>query len=251
MNRYLRHLVERGTGIGPEPIRPRLPTMFEPIDAEPLPVIEEKMIRSEDPPSPRQPVRERPPEAVRPPADVLPPRAAPPRRDEPPVRARIVEPPLPAADPPLSPTGPADIRQEPARPESPPVPVIGRPQRSTVDGPAPPARDRRPDSAATPPPVPAVAPAVPTAVHVVADPLPQRAPSEPDRRGRTVAGGERSVRTQLSRSSAPEPRIQVRIGRVEVRAVFAPPEAAAASLPPDRAPLLSLDEYLKQRDGAS
>jgi hypothetical protein len=48
--------------------------------------------------------------------------------------------------------------------------------------------------------------------------------------------------------TAEEPVIRVSIGRVDVRAVFAPPPAAA----PRRrcaAPMLSLDDYLKQKDG--
>ncbi len=40
--------------------------------------------------------------------------------------------------------------------------------------------------------------------------------------------------------------VQVSIGRVEVRAVFAPPPAEPAQPPPAAA--LSLDDYLEQRD---
>jgi hypothetical protein len=43
--------------------------------------------------------------------------------------------------------------------------------------------------------------------------------------------------------------VQVTIGRVEVRAVFAPPPAAPP--PPPPGPVMSLDDYLHQRDAAS
>lgn len=42
------------------------------------------------------------------------------------------------------------------------------------------------------------------------------------------------------------PRVQVNIGRVEVRAVYAPPPSAARR--PSTAPTMSLDDYLKQRE---
>jgi hypothetical protein len=41
------------------------------------------------------------------------------------------------------------------------------------------------------------------------------------------------------------PSVQVNIGRVEVRATFAPPSAVRRPRP---APALSLDDYLKQRE---
>jgi hypothetical protein len=49
-----------------------------------------------------------------------------------------------------------------------------------------------------------------------------------------------------SAPSAP-PRIEVTIGRVEVRAVYAPPSPGPARKPPSL-PTTSLDDYLKQRD---
>jgi hypothetical protein len=44
--------------------------------------------------------------------------------------------------------------------------------------------------------------------------------------------------------------VQVSIGRVDVRAVFAPPPASPPPQPRS-APVMSLDDYLKQRDGGS
>ena len=46
----------------------------------------------------------------------------------------------------------------------------------------------------------------------------------------------------------PEPDIQVTIGRVEVRAVPAPPKSTHPQLPSDRPPAMSLDEYLRQQE---
>jgi hypothetical protein len=61
---------------------------------------------------------------------------------------------------------------------------------------------------------------------------------------------ERAVPAPATPGATPEPppTIQVRIGRVEVRAIMspAPPPRAKA---PRRGPALSLDEYLKQRNG--
>lgn len=48
----------------------------------------------------------------------------------------------------------------------------------------------------------------------------------------------------------PIPRVQVSIGRVEVRAVFAPPPVTPPARP-QPGPSMSLDDYLKQRDGGS
>jgi hypothetical protein len=46
------------------------------------------------------------------------------------------------------------------------------------------------------------------------------------------------------------PAIHVTIGRVEVRAVMPPPTPPRPAAPPPAAPKLSLEEYLKQRNGA-
>ena len=48
--------------------------------------------------------------------------------------------------------------------------------------------------------------------------------------------------------SEPVPTINVTIGRIEVRAVHQPAPARPPVAEP-RAPLLSLDDYLKQREG--
>ncbi len=47
---------------------------------------------------------------------------------------------------------------------------------------------------------------------------------------------------------SPEPDIQVTIGRVEVRAVTAPPTSAHTHQQSDRPPAMSLDEYLRQQE---
>ena len=47
---------------------------------------------------------------------------------------------------------------------------------------------------------------------------------------------------------SPEPAIQVTIGRVEVRAVNAPPTSARPQQPSDKPPAMSLDEYLRQQE---
>lgn len=53
--------------------------------------------------------------------------------------------------------------------------------------------------------------------------------------------------TQLETPS-PEPAIQVTIGRIEVRAVTAPPTSARTQQQSDRPPAMSLDEYLRQQE---
>jgi hypothetical protein len=106
-------------------------------------------------------------------------------------------------------------------------------------------------------------------------------PSEPDRPRRGLVGPMSKVRTANVESTAPAqrrpglredtgilrepvrispaisprtastptapPRIEVNIGRVEVRAVYAPPSPSPARKP--ASPPVSLDDYLKQRDG--
>jgi hypothetical protein len=54
--------------------------------------------------------------------------------------------------------------------------------------------------------------------------------------------------TRHSSSNEP-PAIHVTIGRVEVRAIMAQPEPPKRSAPPPATPRISLEEYLKQRNG--
>jgi len=49
-------------------------------------------------------------------------------------------------------------------------------------------------------------------------------------------------------ASTPEPAIQVTIGRVEVRAVTAPPTTTRSQQQPARPPAMSLDEYLRRQE---
>ena len=81
----------------------------------------------------------------------------------------------------------------------------------------------------------------PTVAALVPKPVPLPA-ALPLARRESVTGRSHEAPT------VEEPVIRVSIGRVDVRAVFAPPPAAA----PRRrcaAPMLSLDDYLKQKDG--
>ena len=148
------------------------------------------------------------------------------------------EPPVP----PPAPERPA-ASSRPAAPERPPAPSAGG-RRA----------DRPQDGVTTAPPAPAIVPAASTLPGPASSPTGQHAPVERDRFDRRVADRARPDRGRPARESpgASEPRVLVSLGRVEVRAVFAPPRAApeAAGSQPEPVPLLSLDEYLKQRDGA-
>lgn len=61
---------------------------------------------------------------------------------------------------------------------------------------------------------------------------------------------QQTQQTQLAQleTPSPEPDIQVTIGRVEVRAVTAPPTSARTQKQSDRPPAMSLDEYLRQQE---
>jgi hypothetical protein len=58
---------------------------------------------------------------------------------------------------------------------------------------------------------------------------------------------QQTLPAQLETPS-PEPDIQVTIGRVEVRAITAPPTSARTQQQSDRPPAMSLDEYLRQQE---
>lgn len=61
---------------------------------------------------------------------------------------------------------------------------------------------------------------------------------------------QQTQQTQLTQleTPSPEPDIQVTIGRVEVRAITAPPTSARTQQQSDRPPAMSLDEYLRQQE---
>ncbi len=61
---------------------------------------------------------------------------------------------------------------------------------------------------------------------------------------------QQTQQTQLTKleTPSPEPDIQVTIGRVEVRAVTAPPTSSRTQQQSDRSPAMSLDEYLRQQE---
>jgi hypothetical protein len=93
----------------------------------------------------------------------------------------------------------------------------------------------------------------------IAEPPPAEPPADvaPVRPGEIAPARRREPLREPARRSDPGgprppadrpavPSVQVSIGRVEVRAVFAPPPSAARR--PSPAPALSLDDYLKQRE---
>jgi hypothetical protein len=81
---------------------------------------------------------------------------------------------------------------------------------------------------------PAVRPVVPTVPQVF------RAPSR----------SERAANSRTPRGDASSPRaIHITIGRIEVRAVHPPPEPLPQQRPAPVSPKISLEEYLKQRNG--
>lgn len=287
MNGYLHHLVSRALDTAPV-LKPRLPAWFEPV-APRTPALQEIDQEQEAPDTPRPaPERQSPPRprlaeapafpapperpaavqglaesmATVPPAPAPPPTAASVRIErevrehhEVFVQRRIEEkpsPPSPASEPRRAvqreASGPAlqaaDARIRP-RAESPiPAPPVSaflvpkepmaaaaqalNPVTASVaaPGPAP-----RPDN--RPPPQPAAL--VPKSMPAGA--LPALRP----------AAVPQAVQAPPPRPVEP-PVIEISIGRVEVRAVSAPAPAAA---PRQRsaAPMLSLDDYLKQKDG--
>jgi hypothetical protein len=122
----------------------------------------------------------------------------------------------------------------------------------------PPPRENKPLPVATLVPKPVPPPAIPEPVSpppprenkplpvaaLVPKPVPP--PAMPVPRSASILRGE-----PVSLPFEPEaPSIQVTIGRVEVRAVSSPPPAAAPRSRP-AAPMLSLEDYLKQKDGRS
>jgi hypothetical protein len=80
---------------------------------------------------------------------------------------------------------------------------------------------------------PAMRPAVPTVPQVF--PAPSRS--------------ERAANSRALRGDASPRAIHITIGRIEVRAVHPPPEPLPQQRPAPVSPKISLEEYLKQRNG--
>ena len=74
--------------------------------------------------------------------------------------------------------------------------------------------------------------------------------SQSDVGTRFIASELESIPTPQAQpeASTPEPAIQVTIGRVEVRAVTAPPTTTRSQPQPARPPAMSLDEYLRRQE---
>jgi hypothetical protein len=160
----------------------------------------------------------------------------------------------------------ADERTDAASPTEPPQPVrtqTSPPARERVPSDAVPQRERRApispeagdatrqtqdrataDRAARQEP-----PALPPPRLPVTAPLPENpalrvvpAPLRPA----GAADARRRPREEIAAKTSEPPRVQVTIGRIEIRAVSAPPPPQPRPAP--RAPSMSLDEYLANRD---
>lgn len=276
MNSFLQHLVERSVSGAAEPLRPRLPGRFEslttaePRAVEPLlpehELVEEARPWRAPPPVQADQETESPRAASRPgrPADKEPP--APP-----PVALEVDQ------QPPRQPVGErsgegeqkAHVRRVyQGKREAEPKPPARVDARSVSE--LPPDRRSEGERELERAPVPAESPRVATpqpthrsrrvddpaalegpAITVASEPQPRREEPEIRRPADVLVPPVAPPVLQPARRSAveqpPAPRVQVSIGRVEVRAVFAPPPAAPPR--PRPAPAMSLDDYLKQRDG--
>lgn len=283
MNSFLQHLIERSTA-GPEPIRPRLASPFEPLfqvkTGEPLlPAAEleeeprpraaaqapaARALEAPRVPAPQPPIRE----AERPaPARVVP-------QVEPNLHRRTTEQASEGeriARPPAARTTQQEDRAERPRPTSrvePKPAPLPAPETAARHGREP---EQRPGSVAAAPVAPPqqqsqVQPQ--QRAHAGHEPeRPRTAAVEPNVRSRREEFEATRLAGEIVPTTAPPaaplppparppvaepppaPRVQVSIGRVEVRAVFTPPAAAPSR--PRPGPAMSLDDYLKQRDGGS
>jgi hypothetical protein len=272
MSGFWRHLAERSLGHA-EAVRPRLTGRFEPPPGVQRPVEETLEVEAARPaaaqpePAPRRepatPARAQVPATA--PAEESAARPQPPsaeggphpalpaeqygERVEPVVRpapvAPVAEPgPRPAlrheddrlleAKPRPAATQAPAVRTEPPDTRPAAEPVAPASQREPVSEPPQAAR-----SAAIQPVIRPVERAAPATPERTERPAGEQAPAAPGPRvDQPAAGTPPSI-----------PSVQVSIGRVEVRAVFAPPAPPPARGRP--APVMSLDEYLKSRDGGS
>jgi hypothetical protein len=284
MNNFLQHLVDRSLGAETQQIRPRLPGLFEPItgaepgSVEPLPeqeTAEEPRPRRVAPPVGA--VRETAPPAATPLQPTL-------RVEEHPVALPLAPKPEPQISDrqAIEPPGEGQLKErapaaQPAERDEPPQPEGWIESR--------PAPERPPDREPTPRHVPKPELLRPAPDRTVIRPQPEESRSAlhhlpPDHERHRVAPIEPVMRlrrdepeiardggdiipaaepptsapsTQSNRAPVeqpPIPRVQVSIGRVEVRAVFAPPPVTPPARP-QPGPSMSLDDYLKQRDGGS
>jgi hypothetical protein len=217
-----RHLADREE---PQEEAPRTPGRTAPPREPVEPVVE---------PSPRRAAR-----TATPPRDDI--EVAPARR--PTVHDREA---APAAE---RPAAPVRDRTDPSSPSRPPAPVEpteirARRERSSIAT----AASRQPPTASA---------AGPDAGQSVVRPRAQATTQIDERATISAASPSREPRRSAARSplrasagASQAPRVQVSIGRVEVRAIFAPlPDAAAPRSRPG--PPMSLDDYLKRRDGSS
>jgi len=236
MSDYLGSLVDRTLGLGPT-IEPRLRSRFEPVTPDSAPILVEESRVEESGPGIGRPTRtDGPPSRDDPSMDRKGARRAP-RAAE--------EPPTPLVREPVAETS----RPRPGRAEPPeivgsredevsllvPTALSPRSRRDSSD--ERPGDPRRPVESAKAAPGPpaggAVGPIVPrfiTATPVAPEPVRER-------------------RADGTPPPPAAPVVHVTIGRVDVRARFVPPPPPAASRPAPSAPGLSLDEYLRRRNG--
>ncbi len=260
----------------PGAIVPRRRSRFEPQGAEPvLGEMEERVDASSAPPSAAPPRRRQAPADVRsapagslrvprPASDEVPPRApleaAP--QPIPAAAARAAALPVPpvsqplaaAADSAAAPTNRADDaapRREPSAAERERVAAVGAvaaalaalPERSSADEVAPvsPVRPSRAPVARI-----VARPSVEPPAELAAVRPGEIAPARPRESLRETARRSDPSGPRLPADRPAVPSVQVSIGRVEVRAVFAPPPLPSRR--PSPSPALSLDDYLKQRE---
>jgi len=266
MSGYIGNLLGRTLGDAPL-LRPRAPSVFEPV-AEPaadlqstwlaappsVPPVESRPVLSAVPSRETAP---EPPSAPRPRLDATLPDPPPPMTAPEP-HAHESTPPLPRAR-----KQEAATPHEPARPglriATPPVLPSVRPAPSTDRATAnvEPLRAVRPGTSTGPEPAPAapahlqappplaLRPAAAAALHTSRPPVLPRGPL-PSRESRVAP--RLAARVPLAPEPAAEPGIRVTIGRVDVRAVVAPQTQSRATRS-EPAPRLSLDDYLRSRDG--
>jgi len=229
MSDYLTRLVERSLGVG-EVVSPRLQSLFEPRDAvaepalvdEPIEAREERLV-----PAPSPSAKEATP-------------ALPRRRTEPPDEI-VVEWESPAEP------GSPHVAVEPA--------VSEREALARAESPVPTLRPQADQGGERPSPEP---PRRRTIVVRERQHPPQSEPAARVRPRDPVPTGPYEVRLPLPPALQPPPVpaqaaptdppvVRVTIGRVDVRAVLPPAPAERAA--PQRAPRMTLDEYLRQADG--
>jgi hypothetical protein len=283
MNSYLHQLASRALDAAPV-LKPRLPSWFEPVSPR-MAVEQETSPDSVAPANPVLPPPLPPPGWVPPPnvgfSDASRPLATEASKPLPPLETlpagqRPTEPVAAALQPPAAATATDTIHVEREIHErhevpwerrieekplsmSPVVPEPRRAERRETSSLAMDSSNRNRDvlSAQMPPPP---APSPPrnwvsvTAVNTVHQAADSSPPPQRENRAFAVAALMPKSVPHLSPlpppAPPPPPAIQVTIGRVEVRAVSAPPPTAAPrSRPAD--PMLSLDDYLKQKDGRS